>query len=179
MRALVLFAVFSAIAFGVADADSSEDYKTKRVFLTHKTDIMVTSSMLEIPVFKGKVRNLGDQVLSRVEVTVRFSSRSDKPLGEIRYYPVRYYKFIVGSSGEPLKPHHEMDFSYTCEECSPDLFDNYEAEVSDVAFVKYGFSLERFSNIFKFLYDQTGALRERLGNGDMKSIVEKWKSIDN
>lgn len=178
MRALVIFALVSAIALGVADADSGGDYKTKKVFLSHKTDIIETSTMLEIPVFKGKVRNLGNEVLSRVEVTVRFSSHSGKPIGEIKYYPIRYYKFIVGSAGEPLKPRHEIDFSYTCEECSTGLFENYEAEVSDVVFVKPGFSVERFSNIFKFLYDQTGPLRERLGHGDMKSIVEKWKSID-
>lgn len=178
MRALVIFALLSAIALGAAGADTAGDYKTRWVFLAHKAEIIQTPSLNEILVFKGKVKNLGDQVLSRVEVTVYFSSRSGKPIGEIKYYPIRYYKFIIGSRGEPLKPRHEMDFSYTCEECSPGLFENYEAEVSDVAFVEYGFSLERFSNIFKFLYDATVRLRERVWDDDMKSIVEKWKSTN-
>lgn len=160
MRAMVLLLLVLALVSGIASAESKDDYMYGKVSLYYEADTKKTAALEEIPVFKGSVRNHGEKVLSSVEVTVHFLDRFGNSFRQMKFYPVKYYKFIIGSKGFPLKPNQEIDFYYLCRDCNLVWFQNYKAELSDIEFSKPGLSLDLFYNPFIFLYDKMKSLRE-------------------
>jgi hypothetical protein len=160
MRALVISVLVSAMVSGVAWAGPKDDYMRRKVSLSYRMEQMRTNRLEDIPVFKGSVKNRGDRELSLVEVTVHFLDNFGASKRQLIYYPVKYYRFIVSSSGTPLEPSGRIEFAYRCPDCSVKWFQNYRAEISDIEFTKSGFSLDQFYNPFLAIYDKLKKIKE-------------------
>jgi len=78
----------------------------------------VSAGSLLGPEILGTVRNRGDSVLTRVEVTVFFLDRDGNPIGEKAFNPVFVSEFSFSDDG-PMKPGYVRDFGYFVERDAP------------------------------------------------------------
>lgn len=160
MRTIALFILATLSFTGIVYADDIDDYIDRKISLRYANSIEKTKDLREIPVLSGTIRNRGNKSLSKVEITLFFIDKYDNSFKEKQFYPVKYYKFIVGSNGQLLEPGQQVKYYYPCEECRKHWFDNYEVEITDIRFHDYGFALNLLYNPFIFLYEKALSLRE-------------------
>ncbi len=156
---LILLTIF-ILAAVAAKADTRYEYMRSKVYLNYEVAAKRTGALEDIPVFKGTVINRGDKPLRLVEITLSFLDQYGSPSRKMIFYPVKYYKYLIGSHGIPLQSKYETDFNYLCRDCSMRWFQNFKAEVTDVDFVKEGFSLNRLYNPFVVLYEKMQSIKK-------------------
>ena len=84
------------------------------------------------PTVQGKVRNTGNQILERVEITVYFLDSTRTRIGEKEYTPISSYS-IMGDD-TPLKPNYVRDWGYVVSD-APDGWDKkVEVVITDITF---------------------------------------------
>ena len=160
MRIIVVLLLALVFVTGAAIADSKYEYVYRQMTLEYEMVAKRTGSLDDLAVFKGTVYNNGDKEIRLVEVTVQFLDRFNNPFKEVRYYPVKYYKYVVGSAGAPLEAEYQIDFSYICRDCPIEWFHNFDAEITDIEFVKSGFAVEHLYNPFLVLYKKIQSIKD-------------------
>jgi hypothetical protein len=81
----------------------------------------------------GEIKNLGDRTLRKVEITVYFLDKNDKPIFEETYHPVLVTKFSFGDN-EPLKPNYSIKFGYGPDDVPSDWAKKVRAKITDIEF---------------------------------------------
>jgi len=160
MRTIAFF-ILAALSFtGIVYADDIDDYIDGRISFRYANSMEMTKDLRKIPVLSGTIRNRGNRILSKVEITLFFIDEYDNTFKEKQFYPIKYYKFIVSSNGQLLEPGQEVKYHYPCEKCLKRWFDNYEVEITDIRFFDHGFALNWLYNPFLYLYEKAMSLRE-------------------
>jgi hypothetical protein len=81
----------------------------------------------------GEIKNFGDRILRKVEITIYFLDKNDKPIFEKSYNPVFVTKFSIGDN-EPLKPNYSTKFGYGPDDVPSDWAQNVRAKITNIEF---------------------------------------------
>jgi hypothetical protein len=84
------------------------------------------------PTVQGKLRNTGDQILEKVQITVYFLDSTGTRIGEKEYYPISAYSILGDKT--PLKPNYVRDWGYVVEDVPSGWDKKVEVLVTDITF---------------------------------------------
>lgn len=83
----------------------------------------------------GEIKNTGDKTLTKVEITIYFLDKNDKPIFEKTYPHVSVSKFSIGDN-EPLKPNYSTKFGYGPDDVPSDWAQKVRAKITNIEFEK-------------------------------------------
>ena len=75
-------------------------------------NVKVSKTILDEDGVFGEIKNDGNRVLKRVELTVYALGGDGKPVFDDKFYPVLDSQLAFGDSGEPLKANYSRKFGY-------------------------------------------------------------------
>jgi len=96
-------------------------------------NVHVGKSILdEIGVF-GEVKNTGERILKKVEITIYCLDKNGKPIFEKTYHPVLVSEWSFGDN-EPLKPNYSRKFGVKLDDAPSDWAKKVQVKVTDIEF---------------------------------------------
>jgi uncharacterized membrane protein YidH (DUF202 family) len=99
--------------------------------------VEVGKTILDEPGVFGELKNNGDKVLNKVEITIYFLDAQGNPVSEKKYTPVNEGAQNFGMSDtSALKPRYSRKFGYKADEAPSDWSKKVRVEVSKVGFAE-------------------------------------------
>lgn len=113
-----------------------ESYKVKKAYFD-KIEVrnihLGTDFLGAIGVF-GELKNNGDRILKKVEITTYCLDKNDKIVFESSYHPVLVSEYSLMSDNSPLKPNYSRRFGYKLNDAPSDWSKKMKVAVTDVEF---------------------------------------------
>lgn len=99
--------------------------------------VEVGKTVLDEPGVFGELKNNGDRILAKVEITIYFLDAQGNPVSEKTYTPVNEGAQNFGMSDtSALKPRYARKFGYKADEAPSDWSKKVRVEVTKVGFAK-------------------------------------------
>ncbi|TET68640.1 MAG: DUF2393 domain-containing protein [Candidatus Aminicenantes bacterium] len=81
----------------------------------------------------GEIKNTGDKTLTKVEITIYFLDKNEKPIYEKTYLPVLVTDFSIGDS-KPLRPNYSEKFGYKTDDAPSEWTQKVRAKITNIEF---------------------------------------------